>query len=65
MFNSSVMILHMEMIILRMCKHLGENKTEMWFSISCCKYIFLKRADMYNYKPNFSLRFTPFCILKS
>lgn len=31
MFNSSVMILHMEMIILRMCKHLGENKTEMWF----------------------------------
>lgn len=42
MFNSPVIILHMEMIILRMHKHLGENKTEIWFSISCRKYIFLK-----------------------
>jgi len=29
MFSSPVMILHMEMIVFRMCKHLGENKAEI------------------------------------
>lgn len=38
MFNSPVMTLHMKMIILRMYKRLGENKTEIGFSVSVRKY---------------------------